>query len=113
MSYRKITRPDSNQAEIVAGLRRCGVTVWIIGEPCDVLTYYHGRWLPMEIKKPEFKRPRKDQDAQTTFIRTYAVPVVKTLQEALDALRIEYAEVRFRAEKRENHQNVGIRDDAS
>jgi hypothetical protein len=77
---------DRNQGEIVAALRQACVTVWIIGRPCDLLTYYRGKWLPLEIKEPNFKRHRKDQESQTEFLTTYAVPVVKDALEALQAV---------------------------
>lgn len=86
MSYqRRMTRPDSTQTEIVDALRKAGVSVWIIGQPCDLLTHYHGRWQVMECK-PLAKRARKDQDEQSQFLAAYAVPIVRTPLQAIEAL---------------------------
>jgi hypothetical protein len=80
-------RTDGTQKAIVDGLRRCGVKVWIISQPCDLLTYYRGRWQPLEAK-PVKKRNRKDQEKQTAFLVSACVPVVRNAQEALYALGI-------------------------
>lgn len=86
---------DSTQGEIVSALRSIGCTVWIIGEPCDLLTYYRKRWLPLEVKpapepgvrvKTRAIRHRNDQERQSSFVATFAVPVVRTAQEALQAV---------------------------
>lgn len=77
-------RPDNTQAAIVKALRTVGVSVWNIGRPCDLLTYYRGRWLPMECKSTA--RARKDQAGQTAFIQDYRVPRVTTPEEALQAV---------------------------
>lgn len=76
---------DSNQPEIVEALRRVGVSVWVIGEPCDLLTRFRGRWQPLEVKR-ENAKPRKDQARQQEFLRVHEVPVVRTVDEALKAV---------------------------
>jgi hypothetical protein len=86
VSYSRMTRPDASQGEIVAALRHACVTVWIIGRPCDLLTFYRGRWLPLECKPEGHKRPRRDQETQSEFLAIYAVPVVRTAIEALEAV---------------------------
>ena len=87
MSYaRRMTRPDATQSAIVAALRQCGVQVWIIGQPTDLLTFYRGKWLPLECKPQGYKRPRADQKAQTAFLKATGTPVVKTVQEAYMAV---------------------------
>ncbi len=80
-----MTRPDANQQPIVDALRAVGVMVWLIGEPCDLLTYYRRRWLTLEIKRPS-SRPRADQKAQTEFLAQTGTPVVRTAHEALIAV---------------------------
>ena len=95
--HRRMTRPDSAQGPIVSALRSAGISVWIIGEPCDLLTYYAPlkRWRPLEVKpapEPGVKvktraiRHRNDQEGQKAFVTTYAVPIVRTPQEALQAV---------------------------
>jgi hypothetical protein len=78
---RRMTRPDSNQQAIVDALRAVGVIVEIIGQPVDLLTFYQGRWLPLEVK-PLKKTHSKPQKRQTDFIKVTGCPVVKTVQEA-------------------------------
>lgn len=90
--YRRAKKVDASQGPIVAALRSAGIAVWVIGTPCDLLTYYAPakRWRPLECKPEDPKnRNRKDQDEQRTFIATYAVPVVRTVQEAIEAITRE------------------------
>jgi hypothetical protein len=77
---------DNTQAEIVAALRKCGVLVEIIHEPVDLLTYYRGRFLPLECKNFNFKRPRSDQARQNAFIDATGTPRVKSAAEAIYAV---------------------------
>lgn len=84
-------RTDAAQAAIVDGLRQCGVTVFIIGQPVDLLTYYRGRWLPLEVKtatKTGRIRKRKDQPEQDATLAACGIPRVTTVEQALAALRI-------------------------
>lgn len=83
---------DSTQKSIVSGLREAGFKVWLIGEPCDLLTYYPAkqRWRPLECKPTDLhNRNRKDQESQAEFLASYAVPVVRTVGEAITALLAE------------------------
>lgn len=85
MSYaRRMTRPDGTQAEIVDALRKAGVMVWVIGQPCDLLTLYRGNWLPLECKP--IKRVRKDQEKQDEFLAITGVKKVRTALEAIEAV---------------------------
>jgi hypothetical protein len=77
-------RTDLNQNDIVLGLRQCGVTVEVIGKPVDLLTYYRGNWLPLEIKNTKYRDKR--QKAQKEFLESTGCPVVKTFEEALQAV---------------------------
>jgi hypothetical protein len=90
-----MTRPDSTQESIVEGLRAAGVSVWVIGQPCDLLCHHRGSWAVLECKpaaepgirvKLKAPRKRKDQIEQDEFIARYHVPVVRTTIEALEAL---------------------------
>ena len=90
--HRRMTRPDATQTEIVAKLRQACISVWIIGEPCDLLTYYaqKDRWRPLEVKPTDPKnRNRKDQGKQREFVSTYAIPIVRTFDEAYAAITRE------------------------
>ena len=85
--HRRMTRPDATQGEIIAGLRAAGITVWVIGQPCDLLTYYPPlkRWRPLEAK-PVKQRARGDQESQSAFLARFAVPIVRSAQEAIEAV---------------------------
>lgn len=71
----------------MSGLREAYISVWIIGEPCDLLTYYPTlkRWRPLEAK-PVKRRKRRDQEEQSAFLDTYDVPIVRTALEAIQAV---------------------------
>lgn len=83
---RRLHRSDSSQKPIVEALRKAGVAVWAIGRPCDLLTYYRGRWLPLECKPEGHKKGRKDQAEQEWFLLSYNVPKVTTPEQALEAV---------------------------
>jgi hypothetical protein len=82
-----MTRPDGTQAEIVEGLRKAGIIVYVIGQPCDLLTYYPPlrRWRTLECK-PVKKRNRNDQEAQEIFLEVTGTPIVRTAQQAIAAV---------------------------
>lgn len=94
-AVRRASKVDGSQAEIVDALRKAGVAVWVIKEPCDLLTWFRGMWKPLECKpapepgirvKTRAIRKRNDQERQSEFVATYGVPVVRTAQEALQAV---------------------------
>lgn len=83
------TRKDAVQKDIVAALEAVHCEVWVMERPVDLLTFYRGRWLPLECKTPERTgRPRKrsDQAQQAALIERTAIPVVTTPLEALQAI---------------------------
>ena len=69
-------------------LRRAGCHVEIIGEPVDLLVYTMGLWQLVEVKPPEWKKWRKEQETQEKFCKRFKVPVVQSPDEALRALAI-------------------------
>jgi hypothetical protein len=84
--YRRAKKVDASQGPIIAALRCAGIAVWVIGQPCDLLTYYPPlkRWRPLECKPEDpHNRNRRDQAPQKEFLATYAVPVVRTALEAI------------------------------
>jgi hypothetical protein len=89
---RRAARKDSTQSEIVSGLRAAGYTVIPIGQPVDLLVGVlgdYGRrwwWYLLEVKAKSGLR-RKDQPTQNLFIDAHKIPVVSTLEEALEALK--------------------------
>ena len=78
-------RIDQAQPAIVKALRKAGVRVWIISEPCDLLTQFRGRWQPLEVKNLD-ARPRSDQVEQQQFLAETGVPMVRTPEQALAAV---------------------------
>lgn len=80
---RHAAKVDSNQAEIVDALRRCGVSVEIIGKPVDLLLCCRGETSLMEVKNPDGKdQLTKDQ---VEFIARWPgkVHVVRSKEEAI------------------------------
>jgi hypothetical protein len=77
-------KTDATQREIVDGLRRCGVQVWVISKPCDLLTLYRGKWLPLETKATPYVDKR--QEEQIKFLKDTGTPVVRTFPAAYEAV---------------------------
>lgn len=90
---RRAAKVDATQQAIVKALRDAGAYVYVIGLPVDLLTCYRGRWAVLECKSVG-SRPRADRAAQTAFVERYRVPVVRTPEEALDAIGVPF-EVKF------------------
>lgn len=88
-------KSDRARTQIVEGLRRCGVHVWDIRRPADLLCW-HSRWGPgnfrvLEVKTAHGKhapKPRFDkrQVAQNDFLALTGAPIVTDLTTALCAL---------------------------
>lgn len=89
-------RSDLSQQSIVKELRKLGYFVEIIEEPVDLLVR-HLSWPPniwkvLECKTPTKTgklRPRKDQPEQDEFCMRHGVPKVLTLDDAIEALRLQ------------------------
>lgn len=87
---------DANHAEIVAGLRACGVSVLdtsAVGSGCpDIIAGVNGRTYLVEIKNPATKYGRKglnaNQSEWAAAWRGGPVAVVTTLSEALAAVGV-------------------------
>lgn len=79
---------DANQPEIVAALRAIGVSVWVIGEPVDLLIGYRGRSGVLEIK--DGSRPPSEQKLTPQQVEFFNLDrgfhrVVSTVEAALYA----------------------------
>lgn len=82
---RKAARVDSNQAEVVDALRKCGIQVEIIGFPVDLLCCdQRGRMSLVEIKTDEGRLTKQ----QVEFIARWpaTVHIVRGPREALMAV---------------------------
>lgn len=89
-------RRDTNEAVIVAALRKLGVLVWSIsgdGVP-DLLTWYRGKWLPLEVKHTHprgFLTDRKGRSLTPAQCESYALtryPIVQSIEEACQAVGV-------------------------
>lgn len=79
---------DENQPQIVAALRAIGVSVWIIGEPVDLMIGYRGRTGAIEIKdgsKPPSERKLTPQQKDFFLMDRGFHRVVCDVEEALHA----------------------------
>lgn len=76
-------RKDKTQEAIVKALRKAGVKVWILDTPCDLLTYWAGLWMPLEVKSDEKSRLT---DEQKRMERECGLKIVTTPEEALRAV---------------------------
>lgn len=86
--HRRAAKRDENEQAIVAALMSIGVTVYRIsgrGVP-DLLTYYRGVWLPMEVKMPK-GRTTAAQDA-TSRVTPYQT--ARTVAEALLVFGVDF-----------------------
>jgi hypothetical protein len=92
-----VRRVDKTQRAIKTQLETALVQVWIMEEPCDLLTrfwcnrHHDFCWQPLEVKTPQGKknpkaRARKDQKAQEEFLAATGTPVVISFEEAWRAL---------------------------
>lgn len=77
---------DSNQAEIIAVLLRCGCTVYPIGQPLDLLVGRAGVNYLLEIKNAAGRN--RIEPGQQKFFREWngQASIVWTLDEALRAV---------------------------
>lgn len=83
--HRRAAKRDGNEAEIISALERIGVTVFKVsgaGIP-DLLTFYRGQWLPLEIKMPKGKLTNEQAAA---FMRA-PFAIARTVDEALACFR--------------------------
>lgn len=76
---------DKAEPAIIQALEQVGAEVFVLDKPCDLLTFYRGRWQPLEVKTGKY-RPRKDQAEQTAVLSRTGIPVVTTPIEALKAV---------------------------
>jgi len=94
---RRAARVDGNQAEIVKALRQIGASVatcHAVGQGFpDICVGYNGDTFLLEIKDPT--KPKGDQKLTPSQVEWHKswrghVAVVKTVQQALEAIGVEY-----------------------
>lgn len=80
---RRAAKVDDNQGEIVKALRSIGAAVQYIKKPLDLLVWFRGRYVLMEIKNKDGKDQLTKDQAE--FIATWPgeIQVVYTAEEAV------------------------------
>lgn len=79
----RAAKRDAAEGPIVDALRRCGADVHRIsgaGLP-DLLVRFRGAWMPLEVKSAKGRLTKAQADIRW--------PVVRTFQEAADAIGLE------------------------
>jgi len=83
---RTAAKRDTAEAAIVQQLRQCGVVVFLLDEPCDLLTYHAGRWQPLEVKTGTGRRT-KNQTADNVLA---PIPIVRDFDDACEAIGLTF-----------------------
>jgi hypothetical protein len=76
---------DIAEPAIVEALQAIGAKVYR-DLPVDLLVYYRGRFHCLEVKTPGLGAHRKERKRQLAFLADTASPIVKTPEEALQAV---------------------------
>jgi hypothetical protein len=85
MYPRRARKVDKAQREVIDALERVGVQVWVIQEPCDLLTLCRGIWLPLEVKTPGVYVDKR-QLRQQEFLKSTGTPIVKSATQAVEVV---------------------------
>lgn len=87
---RYAAKRDLAEGPILAALEKVGAQVWPLDYPVDLLVRFRERWHLLEVKTGRGKTlaiaKDKRQEAQINFIQTTRTPIVRTPQEALEAI---------------------------
>lgn len=93
MTLRRRTRADTNQKDIVEGLRKGGASVYILDDPIDLLVGYEGWTTLIEVKGPAGPKGgvsmRGLTDAQRGFIEGWKggrILIVRSLDAAMTGI---------------------------
>lgn len=86
--YRRATRVDANQQQIVSALEAAGASVWVIGRPTDLLVGHRGITLCLEVKNPASRYGKAGANKnQRDFMATWKGGPVALVDSAEAALR--------------------------
>lgn len=88
---RRAAKQDANQPDIIDRLRRCGVSVEVIGKPVDLLICHQGRTELMEVKNPDGKDAITKEQAEFLERWPGVVHVVRSPDEAVRAVLGDFA----------------------
>lgn len=78
------SRVDETQSEIVAALRKVGVRVWFIGQPCDLLCRFRERYYLLDVEG--ITEYRRRDPMQLTKFSEWGVILVDDVHTALSAV---------------------------
>lgn len=85
--YRRAAKRDTSEALIVEALTAAGARVWRLSQPFDLLCGVGGRFVVLEVKSGKGKlRPQQAADMAECHYRNLPVYVVRTPEEALQAI---------------------------
>ena len=86
---RRAARRDLSEPAIVDALEAVGAFCYRLSVPVDLLVYFRERWWLLEVKtKRDTKEGgrHKGSREQRAFCLAFAVPIVETAEEALQAI---------------------------
>jgi len=83
---RYANRRDATEPEIVAALERIGAKVYRLTKPCDLLVRYRGHIHLIEVEGGKRTGSGARQPGQLQFLDEWCVPIVHTVDEALEAI---------------------------
>lgn len=87
---RRAARTDSNQADIIQGLREIGARVYYIKEPMDLIVGYRKKTVILEIKTEEGRMTRQQAEFLAEWDGGPAF-VVRNREEAINLIVKECA----------------------
>ena len=82
---RRAAKVDANQAMLIEALRSMGASVYVIGEPVDLLVGYAGKTCAVEVKNPKSSRGKILTRQQIEFFAEFKGMAAKI--EALEDCR--------------------------
>jgi hypothetical protein len=77
---------DANKPDIVKALERCGVRVYDLKKPVDLLCSHRGVWFVIEVKNPDGRDRMTQEQAKFIAESQAEVHIVRTPMEALRAV---------------------------
>ena len=86
--YRRATRVDANQPEIIKALEKAGASVLVMKTPVDLLVGYRGITICVEVKNPASRYGKAGANKnQRDFMATWKGGPVALVDSAEAALR--------------------------
>ena len=86
MPARRAAKRDYSEPEIVSALEDCGVSVYRMSQPCDLLCGFRGKTYLVEAKTPGTAYGKSLNDNQTAFNDIWRGSKIVTLTSRQDAV---------------------------